>query len=70
MTAGHLLAAPDRIVTNLESILEEHQITNQKNWPKGSLKYSVSTGPVYSRTIAVKTWNNNRMQRRRRSGRF
>jgi len=34
MVAGHLLAAPDRIVTNLESILEEHGITCEVEYTK------------------------------------
>jgi len=34
MVAGHLLAAPDRIVTDLESILEEHGITCEVEYTK------------------------------------
>lgn len=34
MTAGHLLAAPDRIVTNLVPILEEHAITCEVEYTK------------------------------------
>jgi hypothetical protein len=34
MTAGHLLAAPDRIVTNLSTILEEHEITCEVEYVK------------------------------------
>ncbi|MFN7732751.1 MAG: hypothetical protein ACK5OB_12665 [Pirellula sp.] len=34
MAAGHLLAAPDRIVTNLSPILEEHEITCEVEYVK------------------------------------
>ena len=34
MTAGHLLAAPDRIVTNLKPILEEHGISCEVEYMK------------------------------------
>ena len=34
MTAGHLLAAPDRIVTNLKPILEEHGISYEVEYMK------------------------------------
>jgi len=34
MAAGHLLAAPDRIVTNLEPILEENGITCEVEYMK------------------------------------
>ena len=34
MTAGHLLAAPDRIVPNLGSILEEHGILYEIEYTK------------------------------------
>lgn len=34
MVAGHLLAAPDRIVTSLESILEEHGIMCEVEYTK------------------------------------
>ncbi len=34
MTAGHLLAAPDRIVTNLAPILEEHGISCEVEYMK------------------------------------
>lgn len=34
MVAGHLLAAPDRIVTNLDSLLEEHGITCEVEYTK------------------------------------
>ena len=34
MTAGHLLAAPDRVVTNLEHILEEHGISCEVEYMK------------------------------------
>ena len=34
MAVGHLLAAPDRIVTNLEPILEEHGISCEVEYMK------------------------------------
>ncbi len=37
MVAGHLLAAPDRIVTNLESILEEHGITCEVEYTRNAI---------------------------------
>lgn len=34
MANGHLLAAPDRIATNLESILEQHGISCEREYVK------------------------------------
>jgi hypothetical protein len=49
MTAGHLLAAPDRIVPNLGSILEEHGIQYEIKYTKECDR----TTPVIDLTSAI-----------------